>query len=113
MSPKAQKMGDKLEEETQSSERGSTSKESETDEQPRGSGTVTKNVEVVMTKTGVITTAVKVPVTLDKHGLNYPVWAMAFPSACELKGCQEAIERMMPDTIENSAALLMLIGSVP
>lgn len=69
---------------------------------------------VSMTKTGgVVVTNVKCPVTLDREGVEFPYWDMAFVAACGLKRCKEALSTPMPDTEENAAALLMLIESVP
>ena len=80
---------------------------------PGSSGQGTSSQHGSLAKTGVTSTSVKVPVTLDKKGVNFPFWDLAFPAACELKGCQEAIANPMPNTVENSAALLLLISSVP
>ena len=67
-----------------------------------------------MTKTGgVVTTNVRCPVTLDREGVEFPYWDLAFVAACGLKRCQAALSMPMPDTEENAAALLMLIESVP
>jgi len=69
---------------------------------------------VNMTKSGgVVITNVKCPVTLDREGVEFPYWDMAFVAACGLKRCKEALSTPMPDTEENAAALLMLIESVP
>jgi hypothetical protein len=69
---------------------------------------------IAMTKTGgVVTTNVKCPLTLDREGVEFPLWDLAYVAACGLKRCKAAIEAPMPDTEENAAALLMLIESVP
>jgi hypothetical protein len=71
-------------------------------------------MSITMTKTGgVVTTNVKRPLTLDREGVEFPLWDLAYVAACGLKRCKAAIEAPMPETEENAAALLMLIESVP
>jgi hypothetical protein len=71
-------------------------------------------MSITMTKTGgVVTTNVKCPMTLDREGVEFPLWDLAYVAACGLKRCKAAIEAPMPETEENAAALLMLIESVP
>jgi hypothetical protein len=56
---------------------------------------------------------IQVGVDLKENGDNWPVWSLAFRAACELKGCVEAIDEPGPGSLENSAALLLLISCVP
>jgi transposase InsO family protein len=71
-------------------------------------------MSITMTKTGgVVTTNVKCPVTLDREGVEFPLWDLGYVAACGLKRCKAAIKAPMPETEENAAALLMLIESVP
>ena len=56
---------------------------------------------------------IQVGVDLKENGDNWPVWSLAFRAACELKGCVEAIDEPRPGSLENSAALLLLISCVP
>ena len=91
---------------------GSTS--SAATSQPASQAAHSGGMGVTMTKTGgVVTTNVRCPVTLDREGVEFPYWDLAFVAACGLKRCQAALSMPMPDTEENAAALLMLIESVP
>eukprot|EP00884_Botryococcus_braunii_P007689 jgi/Botrbrau1/16921/Bobra.85_3s0003.1 len=99
---------------TESGSAGSGSSISASPSQPANSTAQSGEMCIAMTKTGgVVTTNVKCPVTLEREGVEFPLWDLAYVAACGLKRCKAAIEAPMPDTEENAAALLMLIESVP
>ena len=99
---------------TESGSAGSGSSISASPSQSANSTAQSGEMGIAMTKTGgVVTTNVKCPVTLDREGVEFPLWDLAYVAACGLKRCKAAIEAPMPDTEENAAALLMLIESVP
>jgi hypothetical protein len=60
----------------------------------------------------VVATQVKVHIKLQTKGKNYKVWDHAFKAANEQKGSLPAVLTAMPDTLHNSAALLLLYESV-